>query len=97
MRTIDKHIQALEKSFDSNQSEFSHLSDEELEEFIIAESEAFGYRPAKPGEVVEVPEIDRNLLLAEVTSLTDEELDEVVKYGLAEDGYIPVSEEQGMN
>lgn len=89
MKGIYKRIQNLEKLYGSSESEFSHLSDEELKELIRKKSEAFGYRLAKEGEVVEVPEIDRSLLRAEVTKLNDEQLKEIVKYRLAEDGYVP--------
>ena len=88
MKNLVKRIHILEKSFGST-SKFSHLSDEELKELIRKKSEAFGYRLAKEGEVVEVPEIDRSLLRAEVTKLNDEQLKEIVRYKLAREGYLP--------
>ena len=38
---------------------------------------------------MEVPKIDPSLLWAEVTKLNDEQLEEVVKYKLAREGYVP--------
>ena len=87
MRHLDKRIHILEKSFGST-SKFSHLSDDEFEKLIREKTEAFGYRLAKEGEIVEVPEIDRSLLRAEVTKLTDEQLGEVIKCKLAKMGYV---------
>ncbi len=89
MKDINKRIQNLEKLYGSSGAEFSHLSDDELEKLIREKSEALGYRLAKEGEVVEVPEIERSLLCAEVTKLNDEQLKEIVEYKLAREGYVP--------
>ena len=91
MKDIDKRVRELEKSYGSSGNDFPQMSDEGLEDFIREQSEALGYRLAKPGEVVKVPEMDHSLLRVEVTDLNDEQLDDVVKYGLAEDGYVPIS------
>ena len=88
MNNLDKRLHTLEKSYGST-SEFSHLSDDELEKLVREKSEAFGYRLAKEGEIVEVPEIDSSLLCAEVTKLNDEQLKEIVRYKLAKEGYLP--------
>ena len=88
MKNLDKRLLNLEKFYGST-SKFSHLSDDELEKLFREKTEDFGYRPAKEGEVVEVPEIDRSLLCADVTKLNDEQLKEIVEYKLAREGYVP--------
>jgi hypothetical protein len=90
MKILDKRLLNLEKSFDAYESDLSHLSDDELDELISEESEALGYRLAKPGEVVEIPEIDRSLFQIEPSAMTDEQLNQFINYGRAKDGYVPI-------
>jgi hypothetical protein len=88
MKNLDKRVFSLEKSYGST-CKYSHLSDDELETLVREKAEALGYRPANEGEVVEVPEIDRMLLNTDVTKLSNEQLNEIVEYKLAVEGYLP--------
>jgi hypothetical protein len=87
MKILDKRLLALEKSIDSQESDLSHLSEEELEERLERIIFGLGYRRAEEQEIPE-GELDWEKFLSQGPvreDITRRELDTRVRLG----GFLP--------